>query len=181
LGDSFKGNLIKILKQLRQSRMALVMNSTIELPPSDLLDLLIKLDALKASFKDYWLSMNFDALLTPAGVLPAVPHRFNSELPFLTAHFQPFSLLDFPSGVLPVRFVQSDDLRDLHQVHHHRSTSNLERPQDRMHEYFRLAQMDSEGLPCGIQVVTLPNQDERCLWLMEQIERIIDFNDVEMI
>jgi hypothetical protein len=119
--------------------MAIVMNSTRELPPSELLDLMIKLDALKVAFKDYWLSMNFDALITPAGVLPAVPHRFTSELPFLSAHFQPFSLLDFPSGVLPVRFVQSDDLREVHlssQVHR---SSNLERPQDRMHEYLRLA------------------------------------------
>ena len=41
--------------------------------------------------------------------------------------------------------------------------------------------MESEGLPCGVQVVTMPNQDEMALWLMEQIERIIGFNDIELV
>jgi hypothetical protein len=67
--------------------MAIVMNSTRELPPSELIELMAKLEALKVAFKDYWLSMNFEAIITPAGVLPAVPHSFTSELPFLSAHF----------------------------------------------------------------------------------------------
>ena len=161
--------------------MAILMKSTRKLQPGTLIELLTKLETLKRTFTDYWISMRFDAVITPAGVLPAVPHRFLSELPFLSAHFQLYSLLDFPSGVLPVRFVQSDDLKEIHLFNQVHRSSNIERPQDRMNEYLRLGLLDSEGLPCGVQVVTRPNQDEKCLWLMEQIERIIGLNDIDLL
>ena len=67
--------------------MAILMKSTRKLQPGTLIELLTKLETLKWTFTDYWISMRFDAVITPAGVLPAVPHRFLSELPFLSAHF----------------------------------------------------------------------------------------------
>jgi hypothetical protein len=48
-------------------------------------------------------------------VLPAVPQGgFTGELPFLAAHFQLYSVLDYPSGVVPVRHVQTEDIKELH-------------------------------------------------------------------
>ena len=78
-----------------------------------------------------------------------------------------------------MRFVQSEDLKDVHLYNQVHRSANIDRPQDRMHDYQRLCQSpDSEGLPCGVQVVTLHNEDERALWLMELIERVIGLQDM---
>ena len=57
--------------------------------------------------------MRFDAVLSPAGPLPAIPHRFSSELFCLNSYFMIYNILDFPAGVLPVKTVQSEDLKYL--------------------------------------------------------------------
>ena len=36
---------------------------------------------------------------------------------------------------------------------------------------------DSVGLPVGIQVISLPKNEEKILYLMEQIEKEIKFNE----
>jgi hypothetical protein len=56
-----------------------------------------------------------------------------------------------------------------------------DRPSDRLDEFMRMAQINSEGLPVGVQVATLPNNDELCLHLMEQIEKAIRFNDMQLL
>lgn len=90
---------------LKQTRMATIMNSTKDLEPEALCSLLSRLETFVDTFTKNWLSMNLDAVLTPAGVLPAIPHNYSSELFGLNAHFLLYNLLDFPAGVVPVKFV----------------------------------------------------------------------------
>ncbi len=177
LGNGFKDNLIAVMKSLRQDRMALVMESTKEITPSEVIGLLNTLESLKKQLTEYWLSMGFDAVISPAGCLPAVPHKLSSELPTLNSHYLIYNILDFPAGVLPVRLVQQDDIKDAVDTGTHRESRI---PKDRMTEFFRLAQMDSEGLPVGVQVAALPNRDELCLHVMETIEQSIGFNEMSL-
>ena len=51
---------------------------------------------------------------------------------------------------------------------------------DRITEFMRLAMLESQGLPVGVQVATLPNNDEKCLQIMEIIEKMIDFNELSL-
>jgi len=120
----------------------------------------------------YWLSMGFDAVISPAGCLPAVPHKLSSELPTLNSHFMVYNILDFPAGVLPVRLVQAEDIKE--------DKAPRTAARDRMSEFMRLAQIGSVGLPVGVQVAALPNRDELCLQVMETIERSIGFNDLQL-
>jgi len=34
----------------------------------------------------------------------------------------------------------------------------------------------AKGLPVGVQVTTLPNKDEKCLFVMREIESVIEFH-----
>ena len=57
--------------------------------------------------------MNFDAVIAPASALVAIPHKFSSELFALNSYLMLYNLLDYPSGVLPVKDVTQEDLEDL--------------------------------------------------------------------
>ena len=161
--------------------MATIMHSTKDLTATQLIELLGRLEAFKRQFTDYWIANQFDAVISPAGILPAVPNKYTSELYSLNSHFMLYNILDYPSGTVPVKLVQHEDLKDVEAeeagfipIRKRQST----RPADRLDEFIRLAQLDSQGLPVGIQVSTLPNKDEMCLHVMEVIERAMNFNDL---
>lgn len=119
------------MHSLRQDRMALVMDATRDIPPAETVKAMGNLEQFKRAFTDYWLSVGFDAVISPAGCLPAVPHKLTSELPTLNSHFLVYNILDFPAGVLPVRLVQAEDIKEDKAP---RTTSK-----DRMSEFMRLA------------------------------------------
>jgi Amidase len=96
----------------------------------------------------HWLSMELDAMISPAGVLPAIPHKYSGELYFLNSHFMLYNILDYPSGVVPVKMVQHDDLKDVH--FNEPGGNSLERPQDRIDEFMHLALQGTDGLPVGV-------------------------------
>jgi protein tyrosine phosphatase len=106
LSNSFKEKLIPILSTLRQDRMAIVMNSTKEVSSSALISMMSQLESFTRAFTDYWVSMGFDAVISTAGILPAIPHKFSSELFPLNSHYMIYNILDYPAGVVPVKLVQ---------------------------------------------------------------------------
>eukprot|EP00347_Sterkiella_histriomuscorum_P006735 403351633 len=205
LSNSFKDSLIQILKQLKQERMAIVMESTKSLSAQEYIDLQLQLNNFTKMFEEYWLSMQFDAVISPASALPAIPHKFSQELFCLNSNLMLYNILDYPSGVLPVKLVTSEDIKlseqnvkgVLNATRHNQqklialnrqqsvraeilANQVVKRQQDRLSEFMRLAQLDSQGLPVGIQVCALPNQDEKCLYVMELIERLIGFNELSL-
>jgi fatty acid amide hydrolase len=62
-------------------------------------------------FTDYWISMEFDAVISPAGALPAIPHKMSSELFCLNSYFLIYNVLDYPAGVVPIKLVQTEDIK----------------------------------------------------------------------
>ena len=91
--------------------MSLLMNATKSNPPETLLSNLELLKTFTRTFTDYWLSHNFDVVISPAGCLPALPHKISSELFFLNAHYMLYNILDYPAGVVPVKLVQGEELK----------------------------------------------------------------------
>lgn len=98
-----------------------------------------------------------------------------------------YNILDYPSGTVPVKLVQHEDLKDVEaeqagfiplRKQYSERSADSERPADRLNEFIRLAQLDSTGLPVGVQVSTLPNKDELCLHVMDIVERAMNFNDL---
>ncbi|CDW75584.1 fatty-acid amide hydrolase 1-like [Stylonychia lemnae] len=180
LSNSFKDKLIEILKSLRQDRMSIIMEATKSLSAQEFIELNAQLNTQIRNFTDYWILMQFDAVISPASPLPAIPHKLSSELFTLNSNLMLYNILDYPSGVLPVKLVTSEDIKLNEQQIKGRGSSNIQVQHDRISEFMRIAQTDSQGLPIGVQVATLPNQDEKCLFIMELIEKLVGFNELSL-
>ncbi|KAK5907538.1 hypothetical protein CesoFtcFv8_005375, partial [Champsocephalus esox] len=76
-----------------------------------------------------------------------------------------FNLLRFPAGVVPVSTVNAEDEEELK---HYKGVY-----QDQWDKLFKQAVSGGEGLPVGVQCVTLPWQDELCLRLMKEVEQLV--------
>ena len=115
--------------------MAIIMKSTMTRTAEEVLDLMEKLQAYLRGFQDYWISNAFDIVITPATPLPALPHKFSNELFLQNAYLMLFNLLDYPSGVLPIKLVRQEDLH----FPNPRPSNPSTRCQDRMSHYSNLA------------------------------------------
>lgn len=118
------------------------MNSTKELSPDQLIEKLTKIEEFRSSFTEYWLSMDFDAVISPAGCLPAIPHKMSSEIFCLNSQYMIYNILDYPAGVVPVRLVQHEDIKvAMSEDAKHNSSHRVEggQPRDRMCEFMRVA------------------------------------------
>ncbi|KAK1897259.1 Fatty-acid amide hydrolase 1 [Dissostichus eleginoides] len=111
-----------------------------------------------------WRKCNIDALLCPV-VGPAYNHLYCGKLTTASSYTILFNLLQFPAGVVPVSTVKAEDEEELK---HYKGVY-----QDQWDKLFKQAVCGGEGLPVGVQCVTLPWQDELCLRLMKEVEQLV--------
>lgn len=126
MSNGFKDKLIDILKSLKQDRMALIMESTKSLSASEYSTLALQLNNFIETFREYWVSMGFDAVISPACPLAALPHKFSSELFCLTSNLFLYNVLDYPSGVLPIKLVNSEDIKISQEQAQHRNRNSTQ-------------------------------------------------------
>lgn len=121
---------------------------------------------LRQAFFDAWTAAgDFDVLLTPVHVLPAVQHGTFKKISFTCSFTLVFNVLDLPAGVLPVTSV--DAARDEYTTP---ARGLLERT---ARGCYNLAEQN--GLPLGVQVVGRPFKDETVLRAMRIIENLVQF------
>lgn len=118
-----------------------------------------------------WLQMmrreKVDAILAPGMSLPALPHGMGANLTPAFSYTLLFNLLHWPAGTVPVTLVRPDEcsyVDDLVPKHDPWLKSAVK------------ACLGSEGLPCGVQVATLPYEDELCLHVMKRVEQAVNFS-----
>ncbi|KAK5931102.1 hypothetical protein CgunFtcFv8_027280 [Champsocephalus gunnari] len=111
-----------------------------------------------------WRKCNIDALLCPV-TGPAYNHLYCGKLSTAASYTLLFNLLQFPAGVVPVSTVNAEDEEELK---HYKGVY-----QDQWDKLFKQAVSGGEGLPVGVQCVTLPWQDELCLRLMKEVEQLV--------
>ncbi|VIO87637.1 amidase, putative [Brugia malayi] len=117
-------------------------------------------------FTEQWKTFELDALICPAFAVPAVPHAYPSRLGTCAFATGLFNLLDFPAGIVPTGTVNSDDDRLLaDEAFWHTGI-------DFALKILRDAARDSAGLPVAVQVATLPLEEEKCLSVMKEIEKV---------
>ena len=115
--------------------MALVMDATrSDRSPSEILDLINELNQFIEHVKDYWLATEFDVVIAPAGALPALPHKTSSELFCVNSYFMLYNILDYPCGVVPIKIVQSEDIKVAKNI-----KSSGGGNSDRVSEFMRIA------------------------------------------
>lgn len=133
----------------------------------ELWDAAADLMTMKQLWSDAVNKCGIDALIFPAMPLPAIRHGNCTKIMSVT-YMLLANLLVWPSGVLPITTIRHDE-----QYYH---MSDLPKNQrDTMSWYANKEMKDSIGLPIGISVMTPAFEDEKCLRVMKEIEKGIDF------
>lgn len=109
-----------------------------------------------------------DALVTPALSFPALPHGASSNLTPGCSYTLLFNLLHWPAGTVPVTTVKQEE-----EAYVDSDTPRSET----WHKAAVKACAGSAGLPVGVQVATLPFEDELCLHVMKKVETAVQFSE----
>jgi len=102
-----------------------------------------------------------DIVISPACVVPALPHGESRNVAAAGAYAVIYSLLGYPSGIVPVTRVGVEE-----QIGRKRSRDRMERAALR-------AESGSVGLPVGVQVVARPWREHVALAAMLAIESVV--------
>ena len=120
----------------------------------------------RQDFFDAWTAAgDFDVILTPVHVLPAVEHHTFKKISFTCSFTLVFNVLDLPAGVLPITSV--DATRDAY------TTPAVGLLEKTARSAYNLK--EQHGLPLGVQVVGKPFKDETVLRAMKIIEELVNF------
>ena len=113
-----------------------------------------------------------DGIIMPTVALPAPKHGMIGELMTAISYCTIVNVLHWPAGSVPITTVREDE------AHYDPDRTGL--PKDQRDSFAKLAHQTMEGstgMPVGVQVVTPKWQDERCLFLMREIEEVVQFKE----
>jgi len=102
-----------------------------------------------------------DAIICPGGSLPALPHGLSKDLVLTLSYTILFNVLHMPAGCVPMTTVRAGE--EVYEAH-------ITKHKDKLVQLSKQTMKGSEGLPIGVQVATLPFQDEKCLRVMKILE-----------
>ncbi|KAM9324610.1 fatty-acid amide hydrolase 1 [Gastrophryne carolinensis] len=127
----------------------------------------IAVEAYRQELMACWREAGLDALVCPI-LGPALSIGAPGKLTIAVSYTVLYNLVDFPVGVLPVTAVTKEDEEALKgYTGHHK---------DFWDKLLKKAVSDGLGLPVAVQCVTLPWQEEKCLRLMKEVERVTQMN-----
>ena len=106
-----------------------------------------------------------DGLIYPGVSLPALKHRESQELTCSCLYAIIPNILNYPSGSVPIHLIKEDE-----QIYFD-SKQN-----DSIKKNAIKSLENSQGLPVGVLVSTLPFKEELCLNIMKQIEDGVNFH-----
>lgn len=149
----------KILKPF-YPRISIVIGSYVK-SSDDLRETFARIEDYKKEFFAQFVAMKLDALICPAFPFPAPPHEYPVKLFLAIFDTVLFNMLDCPAGVLQVTKVSKVDEEGVADYPILDPASKL----------VKAANVGSEGMPVGVQVVTMPYQEELCLQIMAQLEK----------
>ncbi|EGR34573.1 hypothetical protein IMG5_006590 [Ichthyophthirius multifiliis] len=153
-----------ILGFLGQKRLQKLIETFKELPASEYVSTCYKIQILKQKFIEIFQKNNISSILCPSSGTPAFSHGKNAETVLSCYYNFMWNLLDFPAGVLPITTV-------LENEQHYKNSLIKDILSKKIDQFMK----GSMGMPVGIQVVALPNQDEVALNIMKQIDEKVQF------
>jgi fatty acid amide hydrolase len=159
--------VMNILDMLGEHRKALMLVSIMNggLGVREYWEVISDVKAIKAAYENAFTENKYDAVLMPGLGVTALPHGMAPELLSALSYTFLGNLLAWPAGTVPVTTTQ-------------RSEEVYTAPEYEQDSMFRLAVkacQGSSGLPVGVQIMTPRWQDEKCLYLMREIEKNVHF------
>jgi fatty acid amide hydrolase len=146
----------------RSKRMKMIIDKTNgNIGLKEFLDDVRRMEQLKDEIVKTYIINKYDAIISPVSPFPVLKHNDSSDLILSIDYPIIFSYLDFPSGVIPIR-KSKKPIKKYEDLYNDIITKKIRENLE-----------DSDGLPIGIQVSTLPNQDEVCLGIMKTIDSIL--------
>jgi len=121
---------------------------------------------LKRRFHIWWRNHQLDGFISPGSCLPALKHTTSNELFLCCCYNFVWTLLDYPTGVVPITKINEEE--EEYEDCYHR---------DKIYQLAKECCKESKGLPVGVQVSTLPYQEELCLFFMKEIEKKVNFKE----
>jgi fatty acid amide hydrolase len=119
-------------------------------------------------FLAFWKQNQFDAIITPATITPAVPHGASEEFATFIWSFTVYcSMLNLPAGVIPTTLVRSEEENYVE-----------DKNSDMYTKFINKALKGSTGCPVGVQIITLQYEDEKCLEIMKLVEQTANLKEL---
>ncbi|CAF1381919.1 unnamed protein product [Adineta steineri] len=128
-------------------------------------DLIIDLKNYMNTWLDDLRKNKIDLLLTPVNALPAFRRGQSGHLFNACSYTCLFNVLHLPAGVVPMTLVR-DDEQYYEDIGHLNNDIALSMAKETCRQ--------SAGLPVGVQLVGWPNDDERVLCVMKELESSIE-------
>ena len=162
-------NMIKKLAGscLKTPRIGLLMSSTNPKTAHEVLELIYSIKNIKDRFMDWWNSNQLDALIIPNIGMPAFKHGFSGDISVFGVYTMLGNIIDVPCGAVPITVIDENET-----IYDEIRLQNKDMITKKAQENLN----DSQGLPVGIQVVTPYMEEEKCVYLMKQIEEQIGFH-----
>ncbi|MBT9559155.1 MAG: amidase [Myxococcales bacterium] len=149
-----------LLERKGEGRIARLIRVLREKPVDVYWQLTGRRSALRLEVFDAMKAAGVSALLGPVHATPPMSHGDSADFVAAGSYSMYFNFLNFPAGTVPITRVRPDEVR--------RETSG--RPTDRIEKKAVIVDAGSAGLPVGVQIAGLPNQDDVVLALMVALE-----------
>ena len=163
-----KNTVAKLARCMKKPRIAGLMTWTNPKTAHGVLELIRDIKDMKDKFMDWWNLNNLDALIIPNVGMPAFKHGFSGDISVFGVYTMLGNVIDLPCGAVPITVIGENEtnydyiLPENNDMISKKAQENLN---------------DSQGMPVGIQVLTPYMEEERCVYLMKQIEERIQFHN----
>ena len=138
------------------------------LKAAEVWDLTADLMKMKQQWSDAVNEAGVDAIIFPSMPIPATRHGKGGGILSVSYMFLG-NLLGWPCGALPITTIRNDE-------QHYRKEDLPKDQRDMMATNVAKEMVGSAGLPMSISVMTPGFEDEKCLRVMKEIEKEVNFN-----
>jgi fatty acid amide hydrolase len=163
LGSSSRALIARLLRAAGEDRKAFFLGSGGQTEVIDYYKLVVELGKYRQLFAAAFKAEGLDCLLLPGGTLPALPHGHSAKLAVVQSLNFMWNALHWPCGTVPVTVTREDECV-------------WPGKQDSLDVLAQGALTGAQGMPVGVQVATLPWQDELCLDIMKDVEKGVCFD-----
>jgi fatty acid amide hydrolase len=155
---------VKVLKLTGNKRLGEFIDVKGNISPEEYIKIFQRLQDLAEKLTEYWESLKIDAVICPVYGIIAPYHNQSVKVLPAICYSMIWNAVRYPTGVVPVRLVKTNE------------TEYEDKYNDIVTTAAKKSMNNSEGMPISLQVVGLPNSDEKVLGVMKLVENIFDFH-----